>query len=110
MRRIHGISRDNPDTDRMSESQGLNLSCRTAHLVKHLALTALMKITVMMMMILMIMLIHIFTHNSYELLSENKPCSLNSTYNFCALKNLQLRFQEKNVNPMRDSNLGSPDH
>ena len=36
--------------------------------------------------------------------------SLNSTYNFCALKNLQFRFQEKNLNLNRDSDLGSPDH
>ena len=36
--------------------------------------------------------------------------SLNATCNFCALKNLQLRFQEKNLNLNRHSNLGSPDH
>ena len=42
--------------------------------------------------------------NSYQLLSENKLYSLNSTYNFCALKNLQFRFQEKNLNLNRDSN------
>ena len=30
--------------------------------------------------------------------------SLNSTYNFCALKNLQFRFQEKNLNLIRGSN------
>ena len=29
--------------------------------------------------------------------------SLNTTYNFCALKNLQFRFQEKNSNLNRDS-------
>ena len=34
--------------------------------------------------------------------------SLNSTYNVCALKNLQFRFQEKNLILNRDSNLGSP--
>ena len=45
-----------------------------------------------------------------QLLSENKLHSLNSTYNFCALKNLQFRFQEINLNLNRDSNLGSPDH
>ena len=33
---------------------------------------------------------------SNQLLSENKPYSLNSTHNFSALKNLQFRFQEKN--------------
>ena len=38
------------------------------------------------------------------LLSENKPYSLNSTYNFCALKNLQFKFQGKNLNLNRDSN------
>ena len=43
-----------------------------------------------------------------QLLSENKLHSLNSTYNFCALENLQVRFQNSNLN--RDSNLGSPDH
>ena len=47
---------------------------------------------------------------SYQLLSENKLHSLNSTYNFCALKNLQFRFHEKNLNLNQDSNLGSPDH
>ena len=31
---------------------------------------------------------------SKQLLSENKPYSLNSTYNFCALKKLQFRFLE----------------
>ena len=30
-----------------------------------------------------------------QLLSEKKPYSLNSTYNFCALKNLQLDSKEK---------------
>ena len=35
---------------------------------------------------------------SYQLLSENKH-SLNSTYNFYALKNLQFRFQEKKCEP-----------
>ena len=49
-------------------------------------------------------------NNTNQLLSENKLYSLNSTYNFCALKNLQFRFQEKNLNLNRDSNLGSPDH
>ena len=43
----------------------------------------------------------------FLLLSENKPYSLNSTYNFCALKNLLFRFQEKNLNLNRDSNLRS---
>ena len=33
----------------------------------------------------------------YQLLSENQHYSLNSTYNFCAFKNLQFRFQEKNL-------------
>ena len=47
---------------------------------------------------------------SNKLLSENKLYSLNSTYNFYALKNLQFRFQDKNLNLNRDSNLGSPDH
>ena len=45
-----------------------------------------------------------------QLLSENKLYSLNSTYTFCALKNLQFRFQETNLNLNRDSNLGPPDH
>ena len=44
-----------------------------------------------------------------QLLSENKLYSLNLTYNFCALKNLQFRFQEKNLNLKWDSNRGSPD-
>ena len=47
---------------------------------------------------------------SNQLLSENKLYSLNSTYNFCALKNLQFRFQEKNLNlnlEIPDSNPGS---
>ena len=47
---------------------------------------------------------------SNQLSSENKPYRLNSTYIVYALKNLQLRFQEKNLNLDRDSNLGSPDH
>ena len=37
--------------------------------------------------------------NSNQLLSENKIYSLNSTYNFSALKNLQFRFQEKKIEP-----------
>ena len=41
------------------------------------------------------------------LLSENKLYILNSTYNFYALKNLQFRFQEKNLNLNWDSNPGS---
>ena len=48
--------------------------------------------------------------NSNQLLSKNKLHSLNSTYNFWTLKNLQFRFQEKNLNLNRDSNLRSPDH
>ena len=35
--------------------------------------------------------------NFSQLLSENKLYSLNSTCNFCALKNLQFKFQEKNL-------------
>ena len=35
------------------------------------------------------------TTSSNQLLSENKLYSLNSTCNFCALKNLQSIFQEK---------------
>jgi hypothetical protein len=31
-------------------------------------------------------------------LSEKKLYSLISTYNLCALKNLQFKFQEKNLN------------
>ena len=31
-------------------------------------------------------------HVPDQLLGENKPYSLNSTYNFCTLKNLQFRF------------------
>ena len=42
---------------------------------------------------------------SNQQLSENKLYSLNSTYNFCALKSLQFRFQEKNSNLNQDSNL-----
>ena len=34
--------------------------------------------------------------------------SLNSTYIFCSLKNLQFIFQEKNLNLNQDSNLGTP--
>ena len=32
--------------------------------------------------------------HSNQLLSENNLYTLNSTYNFCALKNLQSRFQD----------------
>jgi hypothetical protein len=39
-----------------------------------------------------------------QLLSENKLYSLHSTYNFCAFKNLEFRFQEKNLNLNRNSN------
>ena len=44
-----------------------------------------------------------FLRSFYQLLSENKLYSLNSTYNVCALKNLQFRFQEKNLNLNRES-------
>ena len=43
--------------------------------------------------------------DSNQSLSENKLYSLNSTYNLCALKNLQFRFQKKNSNLNRDLNL-----
>ena len=42
---------------------------------------------------------------SNQLLGENKLYSLNSTYNFCALKNLQFRFQEKILNLNREEHL-----
>ena len=42
--------------------------------------------------------IYIQILDSNQLLGENKLYSLNSTYNLCALKNLQFRFQEKNLN------------
>ena len=44
---------------------------------------------------------------SNQLLSEKNFHSLNSTYNFCALKNLQFRFQEKNLNLNQDSDRKS---
>ena len=39
------------------------------------------------------------TSQSNQLLSENKLYSLNSTYNYCALKNLQFRFEDKKIEP-----------
>ena len=38
---------------------------------------------------------YLFQNNSYQLLNENKLYSLTSTYNFCAFKNLQFRFQHE---------------
>ena len=46
---------------------------------------------------------HFILFYSNQLLSENKLYSLNSIYNFCALNNLQFRFQEKNLNLNRSS-------
>ena len=46
----------------------------------------------------------LITIHSNKLLGE-KLYSLNSTYNFSALKNLQFRFQEKNLNLNRDSEI-----
>ena len=52
---------------------------------------------------------NIVTSYLNQLLSENKLYSLNSTYNLCALKDLQFKFEGKNLNLNRDSNCGSPD-